>query len=176
MTELKAQQDKQQEQIDILKKRQDRLDKCTQVVVEHSSELGHCLSFPYPLPAQSAEDWFNLGKDQQKHPLYCQEVVGVNHILAFVSPNKARSTRDPATQQWRRSPSSVWPLESIHSGSSLSYQARKKLSEEGASSIINLFINRTKEEFDRKRSRQEADGKGKGGKGGKGNRGVAAVQ
>ena len=78
MTELKVQQDKQQEQIDILKKRQDRLDKCTQVVVEHSSEieavfstaemsrvfkdvardsaagvlkeeLGHCLSFPYPL-------------------------------------------------------------------------------------------------------------------------------
>ena len=39
MTELKVQQDKQQEQIDILKKRQDRLDKCTQVVVEHSSEI-----------------------------------------------------------------------------------------------------------------------------------------
>ena len=34
----------------------------------------------------------------------------------------------------------------------------RRLSEEGAPSIVNLFVNRTREEMDRKRSRQDAAG------------------
>ena len=216
MTELKEKQDKQQVQIDNLQRRQDRLDKCTQVVVEHSAEiesvfstaetsrvykdvardsaagvlkeLAHCLSFPHPLPPQSPEEWYNLGEDQQKHPLpivkkWWELSTSLSESVIFVTPNKARSTRDPATQQWKRSPQHFilrlafglqsLQVQSILSGSFGKYYSdhRKKLSEEGAATIINLFINRTKEELERKRSRQEADGKGKGGKGGKGNRG-----
>ena len=117
---------------------------------------------------------------RKKNPLHLVEqwwllAQSLPPAIQVVTPNKARSVKNAATQQWTRlklrfGMGSLTVQEVLQDtiGKALN-QRSKARKEAGEEPELNLFVNRTPKEMERKRARK-GDGlgaphKGKGGKG-----------
>ena len=150
--------------------------------------LGAQLGLPYPLPELSPTEWKAISAETRAIP---QHTIDQWWLLSqtlptaiqFLSPNKTRSTKDETTQQWKRA-SGHFLLKLRFGMGSLTIQEvlqdslgkalnvkHKAMREAGTETGMNIFVNRTPEELERKRQ-QKGEGKGaNGGKGGKGGKG-----
>lgn len=155
--------------------------------------LGHVLHLPYPIPSdQSSSDWHKANPDLQSSAVVDQWYMlcpALEHSTRFISPNRTRGTFDDASQSWIRAKNHfVLRLEFglasqtiqdvlAHELGKALLSSRQKAKDDGAgdNDVINVFINRTREEI-QKRNRpgpkgkgKQHKGKGKGRGGGKGN-------
>ncbi len=71
--------------------------------------LGSQLGLPYPLPQNTAPEWRSISAETREKPLHLVEqwwllAQSLPPAIQFVTPNKARSVKNAATQQWSRTP------------------------------------------------------------------------
>ena len=150
------------------------------------------MKLPSPLPDTTPEEWQQLTAATMAVDvgLVCKwwKLSGaLTQAVKFVTPNKARSTRDEGTRNWNRKPGHF--VLQLHFGNSALQiqeclqgqvgatlaQVQKDNREQGRDAVTNLFVNRTQTEMERRKGKGKGKedkgkgpkGKGRGRKGGK---------
>eukprot|EP00435_Cladocopium_sp_Y103_P065396 s94_g27.t1 len=141
-------------------------------------ELSQLTKLPAPLPGITPEEWQQISAATAAFNTVLVKQwwifsEALQQAVKFVTPNKARSTRDEGTRTWTRKPghfvlqlqfgtNSLKVQECLQGyvGSALA-QVQKDNREQGQEGVTNLFVNRTQSKMDRRKGK----GKGKNGKG-----------